>query len=52
MKLKHTQSRKGRRIHNSAPYWKFEYNAPVAERRKVGLFGADHLEFSKKHGII
>ena len=52
MKQKHTKARKARRKNNAKPYWKFNYNASVLERHKVGAFGADCREFAAKHPTL
>lgn len=51
MKQKVTSARKAN-TRCSAPYWRFQYNASVRERRQAHCYGADHIEFSQKHGIL
>ncbi len=49
MKQKYTKAKKARRFNNWLAYQKAAFSTSVFWRRVNGFFGADSLEFDRKH---
>lgn len=51
MKQKHTQARKANTRYDKRTT-SAVHTMTVIDRRRRGIFGADHREFSEKHGML